>query len=81
MTIYNLDVLLSYLEPVCFFMSSSNCCFMTHIQVSQETGKVIWYSYHFKNFQQFVVIHTVKGFGIVNKVEIDVSLEPSCFFL
>ena len=53
---------------------------MTCIQVSQETGKVIWYSLLFKNFPQFVVIHTVKGFGIVNEAEIDVFLELSCFF-
>ena len=61
-------------------MSSSNCCFLTCIQVSQEAGKVVWYSYLFQNFPQFIVIHTVKGFGIVNKAEIDVFLELSCFF-
>ena len=46
----------------------------------QEAGKVLWYSYLFKNFPQFVVIHTVKGFGKVNKAEIEVYLEQSCFF-
>ena len=61
-------------------MSSSNCCFLTCIQISQEAGQVVWYSYLFKNFPQFVVIHTVKGFGIVNKAEVDVFLELSCFF-
>ena len=61
-------------------MSSSNCCFLSCIQISQESGHVVWYSYLFKNFPQFVVIHTVKGFGIVNKAEVDVSLELSCFF-
>ena len=61
-------------------MSSSNCCFLTYIQVSQEAGQVVWYSHLFKNFPQFVVIHTVKGFGVVNKAEVDVFLEPSCFF-
>ena len=61
-------------------MSSSNCCFLTCIQVSQEAGKVVWYSYLFQNFPQFIVIHTVKDFGIVNKAEIDVFLELSCFF-
>ena len=61
-------------------MSSSNCCFLTHIQISQEAGQVVWYSHLFKNFSQFVVIHTVKGFGIVNKAEVDVFLELSCFF-
>ena len=61
-------------------MSSSNCCFLTCIQVSQEAGKVVWYSHLFQNFPQFTVIHRVKGFGIVNKAEIDVFLELSCFF-
>src|SRR5574340_1180872 len=61
-------------------MSSSNCCFLTCIQISQEADKVVWYSHLFQNFPQFIVIHTVKGFGIVNKAEIDVFLELSCFF-
>ena len=61
-------------------MSSSNCCFLTCIQIHQESGQVVWYSHLFQNFPQFVVIHTVKGFGIVNKAEIDVFLELSCFF-
>ena len=61
-------------------MSSSNCCFLTCIQVSQEAGQVLWYSHLFQNFSQIIVIHTVKGFGIVNKAEIDVFLELSCFF-
>ena len=67
------------LEPVCCSMSSSNCCFLTWIQISQEAGQVAWYSHLFKSFPQFVVIHTVKGFGIVNKAEVDVFLELSCF--
>ena len=70
----------SYLEPVCCSMSSSNCCFLTCIQVSQEAGQVVWYSHLSQNFPQFIVIHIVKGFGIVNKAEIDVFLELSCFF-
>ena len=70
----------SYLEPVCCSMSSSNCCLLTCIQVSQEGGKVIWYSHLSKNIPQFVVIHTVKGFGIVNKAEVDAFLKLSCFF-
>ena len=70
----------SYLEPVCWSMSSSNCCFMTCIQVSQEAGQVVWYSQLLQNFPQFIVIHTVEGFGIVNKAETDVFLEFSCFF-
>ena len=61
-------------------MSSSNCCFLTCIQVSQEAGQVVWYSNCLKNFPQFVVIHTVKGFSVVNKAKIDVFLELSCFF-
>jgi len=44
-------------------------------------GQVVWYSHLFQNFPQFILIHTVKGFGIVNKAEIDVFLELSCFFL
>ena len=71
----------SYLEPGCCSMSSSNCCFLTCIQISQEAGKVVWYSHLFQSFPQFIVIHTVKGFGIVNKAEIDVFLELSCFFV
>ena len=70
----------SYLEPICCSISSSNCCFLTCIQISQEAGQVVWYSHLLKNFPQFIVIHTVKGFGIVNKAEIDVFLEISCFF-
>ena len=61
-------------------MSSSNCCFLTCIQISQEAGQVVWYAHLFQNFPHFLVIHTVKGFGIVNKAEIDVFLELSCFF-
>ena len=61
-------------------MSSSNCCFLTCILISQEAGQVVWYSHLFQNFPQFIVIHTVKGFGIVNKVKVDVFLELSCFF-
>ena len=66
--------------PVCCSMSSSNCCFLTCTQVSQEAGQVVWYSHLFQNFPQFIVIHTVKDFGIVKKAEIDVFLELSCFF-
>ena len=71
---------LPYLEPVCCSMSSSNCCFLTCIQVSQEASQVVWYSHLLKNFPQFIVIYTVKGFGIVNNAEVDVFLELSCFF-
>ena len=68
------------LESVYCSMSSSNFCFLTCIQISQEAGQVVWYLHLFKNFPQFIVIHTVKGFGIVNNAEIDVFLELSCFF-
>ena len=61
-------------------MSSSNCCFLTCIQISQKAGKVDWYSHLFQNIPQFAVIHTVEGFHIVNKAEVDVFLELSCFF-
>ena len=68
------------LEPVCCSMSCSNCCFLNCKQISQEAGQVVWYSHLFKNFPQFVVIHKVKGFHIVNKAKVDVFLELSCFF-
>ena len=61
-------------------MPSSNCCFLTCIQVSQEASQVVWYSHLFQNFPQFIVMHTVKGFDIVNKAEIDVFLELTCSF-
>ena len=61
-------------------MSSSNCCFLTCIQISLEVGKVVWYSHLLKNIPQFVVIHTVKDFGIVDKAEVNAFLELSCFF-
>ena len=61
-------------------MYSSNYCFLTCIQISQDAGQVVWYSNLLKNFPQFAVIHTVKGFGVVNKAEVDVFLELSCLF-
>ena len=61
-------------------MSSSNSCFLTCIQVSQKAGQKLCYSHLFQNFRQFIVIHTVKEFRTVNKAEIDVFLELSCFF-
>jgi len=54
-------------------------CFLTCTQISQEADKVVWYSYLFKNFPQFLVIYTVKGFGIINKAEVDIFLEFFCF--
>ena len=68
------------LEPVHCSMSGSNYCFLTCIQISQEAGQVVWYAHLYKNFPQFVVIHTVKGFRVVNEAKVDVFLELSCFF-
>ena len=61
-------------------MSGSNCCFLTCIQVSKEVSKLVWCFHLLKNFPQFSVTHTVKGFSIVNEAEVDVFLESSCFF-
>ena len=66
------------LKPVHCSLSSSECCFLTYKEVSQEAGKVVWYSHLFKNVSQFVVIHTVKGFNVVNEAE--VFLDFFCFF-
>ena len=66
------------LEPVHCSKTGSTCCFLTCIQVSQEAGNVAWYFHLFKKFPQFVVIHTVKGFSVVN--EADVFLKFPCFF-
>ena len=66
-------------EPVSCSIYSSNCCFLTCIQVSQEAGKVVWYSHLFKNFLQFVVIYTITGFGLVNKAEVDFLMELLLF--
>ena len=60
-------------------MSGSSWCFLTCTQVSQEAGKVVWYSHLSKNFPQFVVIHTINGFSVVNEA-VDVFLEFPCFF-
>ena len=70
----------SNFEPVWCCVSGSNCCFLTCIQISQEAGKVVWYFHLSKNFPQFVVIHIVKGFSVVNEAEVDVFLEFPCFF-
>ena len=79
MTRYSLDIFLSWFGTSLLFHIQF-CCFLTWIQISQEAGKVVWYSHLFQNFPQFVVIHTVKGFGIVNKAKVDVFLELSYFF-
>ena len=78
MITYSLDVLLFLFGTSLFSMSSSNCCYLTCIQVSQEAGQVIWYFHLFQNFPGCCDPH--KGFGVVNKAEIDVFLELSCFF-
>ena len=62
-------------------MSRSNCCYLACVQISQEAGQVVWYSYLFQNFPQFIVIHIVKGFGLVSKAEIDSFLELLLFQL
>ena len=73
-------------EPVCCSMSSSNCCFLSCIQVSQEAINVVWYSHLFKNIPQLVVIHTVKEFSVINEAEVNVFVGFfwggvfSCFF-
>ena len=61
------------------FFHTGFCCFLTSIQVSQETRKMVWYSHLFKSFPQFIMIHTVKGFSVLNETEVDVFLEFSCF--
>ena len=78
MTIYSLDVLL-FLFGTSPLLNVWFCYFFTHTQVSQETGKVVWYSHLFKNCPQFVVNNTVKGFSVVNEAEVDVFLEFPCF--
>jgi len=84
-TIYSLDILLSQfgtslLFHVQFYLLLPDfCCFL--IQISQEAGQVVWYSHLLKSFPPFVVIHTVKDFGKVNKARIDIFLELSCVFL
>ena len=78
---YTLMYSFSYLEPVCCSMFSSNCCFLTCIQISPEASKVVWYSLLLKNFPQFVVIHTVIGFGVVNKAEVDAFWNSLAFLM
>ena len=80
MIIYSLDMLLFLCRPVCFSMSSSNCCLLICIYISQEAGQVVRHSHFFQNYPQYIVIHTVKGFGTVKKAETDVFLLLSCFF-
>ena len=78
---FSLDILLSQFGTSLFHVQFQwNRCFLTCIWISQEAGQVVWYSHLFQNFPQFVVIHTVKGFGVVNKEEVVIFLEHSCFF-
>ena len=79
-TIYILDVLLSQFGTSPLSHASSNCYFLTCIQISQDSGQVVWYSHLLKNFPQFAVIRKVKSFGVVNEAEVDVFLEFPCFF-
>ena len=78
MTTYSFDVLLSQFWTSSWFRDS-NCCFLTCIQISQKAGKVVWYSHLFKNFPQFVLIHTVNGFSVVSEAAVDVFVEFPCF--
>ena len=77
MTIDSLDILPSQFGTSPLFHVQSNCCSLTCIQISQEAGKAVWYSHLFKNSPQFVVIHTVKAYCVVNK---EVLLALCCFF-
>ena len=79
MTIYILDVLLSQFGTSLLFHFQL-CCFLTCTEISQEAGQVAWHSHLFQNYPQFVVIHTVKSFGILSKAEVVVFPELSCFF-
>ena len=72
----------SYLEPVCCSMSSSNCCFLTCIQISQEASQVVWYSHISQNFPQFIVIHTVTYCKhVISFYNCFSSVTPSCLTL
>ena len=78
MTIYSLDVLIFKFGTSPLFYVRF-CCFLTCIQVFQ-VGKMLWYSHLFKNFPQFILIHTVRVFSAVNEAEVDIFLEFFCFF-
>ena len=80
MTIYSLDILLFLFgTSVLFHVQFELLLPDLHTRFSRGRPSGLVYSHLFQNFPQFIVIHTVKGFGIVNKAEIDVFLEPSCF--
>ena len=78
MKIYRLYIFLSQFGTNLLFHVQLQF-FLTCKQVSQEACKVVWYSHLFKNFSQFIVIHTVKGI-VVNESEVDIYLEFTCFF-
>ena len=80
MTIWSFEVFPSQFWTSSLFHVRFYCCFLTCIQISQEAGQVVWYSHLFHNFPQFVVIHTVNSFSVVNEAQVDVFLEFSCFF-
>ena len=80
MSIYSPDVLLSQFGTSLLFHVQFSLLLPDLHTDPQKAGQVVWYSHLFQTFPQFIVIHTVKGFGIVNKAEIDVFLELSCFF-
>ena len=79
MTIYSLMYSFLNFEPVHHSMSGSNYCFLTCTQVSQEAGKIVRYSHPLKNFPQLIVIHTVKGFSIVNEAEVGIFWNSLAF--
>ena len=78
---YSLGVLLFLFGTIPCSVFSSNCSFLTCIQISQEAGQVVWYSHLLKNFPQFIVSHPVKGFSVINKAEADIFLEFSFFMI
>ena len=80
MTIYSLDILPSQFGNSLFFHVQLYLLLLDLHTDFFEAGQMVWYSHLFKNFPQFCVIHTVKGFGIVNKAKIDIFLKFSCFF-
>ena len=77
-TIYSLDILFPNFEPVHYFLSSQPACWPAYRFLRRQV-KVVWYPRLFKNFPQFFVIRTVKGFSVVNEAEVDVFLEFTCF--
>ena len=80
MTVYSLDVLLSLFENSLLFHVLFWLLLLDLHTGFSGGSKMVCYSHLFKNFPQFIVIHTVKGFGIVSKAEVDAFLELSCFF-